>query len=345
MFFFPPQISSLITPSPKTPGAGHPLSTAVGQPSPTLCWGSCCTRAPSWGSSGWKPSGVFSLRGAQPSWYAPASPSMRLCLPRLQIYLGKVETAFVYLSVGGGIYSLLLARAAKHAGSWTQLLSFCLHSPLSYADPRAAEHAQGWASPLASPSLGPHASPSPAARLPVSLAMGRDAAASSPGLPPPRLPPPPSSPWPAPARPGCMVRRPPSPLLSAPWSTTPSSGEGEGRGAAIFPSSMPRPSPGRLLAAYGTCMASAWLLCRSPLLYLLFLHPGFSRASYHHLCWHPMAIGQGTAPQGPWQCSCPEWSWVANLCGPLCPSHAEAWQKHHRYHRKSCVGHPEEKSQ
>lgn len=187
----------------------------------------------------------------------------------------------MYLSVGGGIYSLLLARAAKHAGSWTQLLSFCLHSPLSYADPRAAEHAQGWASPLASPSLGPHASPSPAARLPVSLAMGRDAAASSPGLPPPRLPPPPSSPWPAPARPGCMVRRPPSPLLSAPWSTTPSSGEGEGRGAAIFPSSMPRPSPGRLLAAYGTCMASAWLLCRSPLLYLLFLHSGFSRASYH----------------------------------------------------------------
>lgn len=38
--------------------------------------------------------------------------------------------------------------------------------------------------------------------------------------------PPQGSPWPDPAQRGCRAKRPPSPPPSAPWSTTPSSGEG-----------------------------------------------------------------------------------------------------------------------
>lgn len=122
-----PQISSPSATSPRTPRA--PIEHNSGAAEPCVVLGSLCPRAPSWNSSAWNPSGVFSLHGAQPCWYAPAAPSMRLCLPRLQIYLGKVETAFVYLSAAEGIYSSLQARAAKHAGSCTLLLGLWLSFP------------------------------------------------------------------------------------------------------------------------------------------------------------------------------------------------------------------------
>lgn len=47
--------------------------------------------------------------------------------------------------------------------------------------------------------------------------------------------PPQDSPWPNPARRSCRAKRPPSPLRSAPWSTTPSSGEGPGEGCHAPP--------------------------------------------------------------------------------------------------------------
>lgn len=63
--------------------------------------------------------GFLSASGAQPSWYDTAAPSMCLCLARLPSYLRKVETAFVFLSPAGGIYSLPLTSAAKLTASWT----------------------------------------------------------------------------------------------------------------------------------------------------------------------------------------------------------------------------------
>lgn len=114
---------------------------------------------------------------------------------------------------------------------------------------------QGWAFQIAVPALPPAASPAaPGAACQVSLAMshvvqrGGLLPAASPRRPaslPPACAaflhrPPRGSPWPNPAQRSCRAKRPPSPLRSAPWSTTPSSGEGPGEGCHA-PSPCQRP--------------------------------------------------------------------------------------------------------
>lgn len=221
--------------------------------------------------------------------------------------------------------------------------------------------------PLAAPAASPAARPGAACQ--VSLAMSRVVRRSSlllaapqagqppacphpaSRLPPSRLPPPPprgSRPWPDPARRGCRAKRPPSPPPSAPWSTTPSSGEGRGDATPRHAGAPPPPGacavllshaagrglgdagrPGRCgapRAAGGAGRASARPGA-----------PGRAFAEPPHLCAAAMAQGCPRASSRGWPL--PLWRregpWVHPE--PLCP---QAWcrQGKAQCQAKSCTG-------